>query len=343
MSSLDTRRVQKTGKSTFVISLPKNWATKNGIQMGTIMYISQEENGGLVLSAHKSKRESVVKLDMGEKIGEALARDIIACYLSGYRTIEITSRHMTPVQKSEIHKVMRKLIGPEIIEETANKLVLQDLLSSEELHAERVLKRIKILVKSMLHDCMTSSINGDHDLARDVMRRDDDVDKLNLLMQRQFMEILRSRTIKEEGLDAITALSYVQAASNLERIADHAVRIAEICENSKGLLPGDVIPEIARLESSLEEIIDDALSTLSQRDADRANNIIDRARKVREQILLLTGLPIARSSAKADSTEMLLKLAVTGSLERVLDYTVNIAEQSINLSHAHAALAKKLN
>ncbi len=333
MSGLDIRKVQRTGKSTFVISLPKDWATKNGIQMGAIMYISQDENGGLVLSAHRSKRESVAKLDVGERTGVALVRDIIACYLGGYRTIEITSRHMTPAQKNEIRKVMRKLIGPEIIEETANKLIHQDLLSSEDLHAERVLKRIRILAKSMIHDCIMSSISGNSELARDVMRRDDDVDKLNLLMQRQFMEILRFRTIKEEGLDAMTVLAYVQAASNLERIADHAVRIAEICENSKGLLPKDMIPKIARLESCLEEIIDDALSTLFQKDADKANSIIDRARKVREQIMLMAG-----SSGECGSTDMLLRLTVTGSLERVLDYTVNIAEQSINLSHAHACL-----
>ncbi len=61
--------------------------------------------------------------------------------------------------------------------------------------------------------------------------------------------------------------------------------------------------------------------------------IENEARKVREKILLMTG-----SSTGNGSTEMLLRLTVIGSLERVLNYTVNIAEQSINLSHAHACL-----
>jgi hypothetical protein len=54
--------------------------------------------------------------------------------------------------------------------------------------------------------------------------------------------------------------------------------------------------------------------------------------------MLMTG-----SSGDRGSTEMLLKLTVTGSLKRVLDYTVNIAEQSINLClvHAYAELVQR--
>ena len=38
---MDTRKVQRTGKSTFIVSLPKSWATKNGISAGSIIYINQ--------------------------------------------------------------------------------------------------------------------------------------------------------------------------------------------------------------------------------------------------------------------------------------------------------------
>ena len=155
---MDTRKVQRTGKSTFIVSLPKAWATKNGIQSGSIIYINQGDNGSLTLTTDRSERDLRAKLDIGNKSGEHLVRDIIGCYVGGYRTIEVTSGHMSPAQKKDLRQIVNKLIGPEILEETINKVVIQDLLSSEELQSERALKRIKTVVKTMIQDSLSSSI-----------------------------------------------------------------------------------------------------------------------------------------------------------------------------------------
>lgn len=80
---MDTRKVQRTGKSTFIVSLPKAWATKNGISAGSIVYISQGDNGALTLSTDRSERDLRVRLDVGEKTGDDLIRDIIGCYVGG--------------------------------------------------------------------------------------------------------------------------------------------------------------------------------------------------------------------------------------------------------------------
>jgi phosphate uptake regulator len=193
---MDTRKVQRTGKSTFIVSLPKTWATKNGIAAGSIVYINQGDNGALTLSTDRSERDLRVKLDIGEKTGDDLIRDIIGCYVGGYRIIEVTSPHMSSAQKKDLHQIVNKLIGPEILEETINKVVIQDLLSSEELQSEKALRRIRTVVKSMIHDSFTSLLNNNQDeLAMDVIQRDDDVDRLNLLISRQFTEILRTGSV----------------------------------------------------------------------------------------------------------------------------------------------------
>jgi phosphate uptake regulator len=193
---MDTRKVQRTGKSTFIVSLPKSWATKNGIAAGSIIYINQGDNGGLTLSTDRSERDLRAKLDIGDKMGDHLVRDIIGCYVGGYRTVEVTSKHMSSAQKKDLHQIVNKLIGPEILEETINKVVIQDLLSSEELQSERALKRIKTVVKSMISDSFSSLLNNNEELALDVIQRDNDVDRLNLLISRQFTEILRSGSVK---------------------------------------------------------------------------------------------------------------------------------------------------
>jgi phosphate uptake regulator len=326
---MDTRKVQRTGKSTFIVSLPKSWATKNSISAGSIIYINQGDNGALTLSTDRSEREMRVRLDIGDKTGEHLVRDIIGCYVGGYRTIEVTSGHMSSIQKKDLHLIVNKLIGPEILEETINKVVIQDLLSSEELQSERALKRIRTVVKSMISDSLSSLLNNNEELAADVIQRDNDVDRLNLLIARQFTEILRSGSVKQETLNPITAFNYMQASSNLERIADHAYRIAEIAGQRRYNLPDDLKDELFRMESLLGSLLDDSISYLLQTNSNKANELIDRIREIQKQVER-----IAKSGDYKEEPEMVVRLILASSLERMLDYIMNIAELTINLSHS---------
>lgn len=323
---METRKVQRTGKSTFIVSLPKNWATINSIEAGSIVYISQSENGALMLSVERSEQSLTAKLDIGDKSGEPLIRDIIACYVAGHRTIEVTSKHMSPAQKTDIRRIVNKLIGPEILEETINKVVIHDLLSSEELQTKQALKRIKNVVRSLIQDSISSLVNDNKDLAMDVIQRDNDVDRLNLLVARQFTEMLRSRSIHQEKLNSIAALTYMQAASNLERIADHASRIAEMASKCEFTLNAEIAEGLSRLEPIIVELIDDSVSCLLQIDSDKANKIIDKARDIRKLSEEMANPVNLRNGEK-----MLVGLVVAGSIERMLDYIMNLGELAINL------------
>jgi len=327
---METRKVQRTGKSTFIVSLPKSWATKNGIQAGSIVYITQSENGDLMLSIDRSEREIKTRLDIGDRAGEHLKRDVIGCYLGGYRSIEVSSKSMSGSQKRDLHQIVNKLIGPEILEETVNKVIIQDLLSSEELAAEKALRRIRTVVKSMIQDALSALLADNQDLALDVIQRDDDVDRLNLLIARQFMEVLRAGSVRQETLSSTTAFFFMRAASNLERMADHACRIAEIASQNQYKLPAESAEEILRLDRALGDLLDDALSCLVQSNSEKANQLIDRAREIQRSVG-----GIADSPAK-DARELIARLVVTGSIDRMLDYVVNIGELAINRCHATA-------
>lgn len=326
---MDTRKVQRTGKSTFIVSLPKAWATKNGIVASSIIYINQGDNGALTLSTDRSERDLRAKLDIGDKMGDHLVRDIIGCYVGGYRTVEVTSKHMSSAQKKDLHQIVNKLIGPEILEETINKVVIQDLLSSEELQSERALKRIKTVVKSMISDSISSLLNNNEELAMDVIQRDNDVDRLNLLISRQFTEILRSGSVKQETLNPITAFNYMHAASNLERIADHAHRIAKIAQQCNCNLAEDLKEELSQMESLLCNLIDDCVSYLLQTNSQKANEMIDRITLIQKRVEGIT-----EYAGSHDKSEMLVRLVLASSLERMLDYIMNIGELTINLGHA---------
>jgi phosphate uptake regulator len=83
------------------------------------------------------------------------------------------------------------------------------------------------------------------------------------------------------------------------------------------------------METILCGLIDESLSYLLQTNSDKANEMIN---EIRENQRRAEG--IAKSSGSKDKSEMLVRLVLSSSLERMLDYIMNIAELTINLSHA---------
>ena len=325
---METRKVQRTGRSTLNVSLPKKWANSNGISNGSLIFITQNQNGDLLLSGERSERNLLIKIDIKSKRGDPLFRDIIACYLAGYRTIEIYSHNLNATQKRDIHYIINKLIGPEILEETLNKVIIHDLLSSEELKLDHALKRIKNMTRSMINDAISSLINKNKELAIDVIQRDNDVDRLNLLVYRQFSEILNSRSIEQE-INPVIAFNYMQAATNLERIADHASRIAEIASEIENELSTEIAERLSKFGSIFPNLMDESVSILLNPDNDKANQMIEKTKEMKKQLSSITG---SFSDKCEDKT--LIRLAVAGSIERILDHIINISELAINLYNA---------
>jgi len=82
--------------------------------------------------------------------------------------------------------------------------------------------RMAEIAKKMTRDALDAFVNRDPDLARDVLRRDDEVD---LLKDQIFRELL-TYMMADPGTIG-RALSLILISRNLERIADHATNIAE--------------------------------------------------------------------------------------------------------------------
>ncbi len=316
-----------------MVSLPKRWANINAISDGSLLFFSQNQNGDLLLSNSISEKDSVVKLDITGKCGETLIREIIACYIAGYKTIEVSSNQITAGQKRDLHFIVNKLIGPEILEETISKVIIQDLLSSEDLQADRALKRIKNLTRSMIQDSLSALIKRNKELARDVIQRDNDVDRLNLLIARQFIDIFRSGSLKPEARSPIYAYNYMLVAQNLERIADHASKIANMAAENDHELPAMMSGMISELSSVFVALIDESIPLLFKPNTEKANQLIDRALEIKTRSKVMEN-----ALYEQDENEIRIRIMVIDSIERILDLVININELTINV---HSAVLNK--
>jgi phosphate transport system protein len=82
--------------------------------------------------------------------------------------------------------------------------------------------RMAAIAEKMIRDALDAFVRKDAELARDVLRRDDEVDELK---DQVFRELLTYMMADPGTIQR--ALSLILISRNLERIADHATNIAE--------------------------------------------------------------------------------------------------------------------
>ena len=229
--NIETRKVQKTGGSTYIVSLPKEWIDKHGIQVKDTIGILSQPDGNLLITPYISSDKLVreKKFDIDEiNNSNFLFRLLVGAYIMGYNIIEVVSSKKIESQLRDTVINFRKItIGTEIIEETDNKIIIKDLLDPKEMPFEKTIRRMYILANGMHEDALKALETGNKRLAEKVIESDDEIDRLNWLVERQAHIVLRDIILCQKlGITLEDASNYKFIGRFLERIADHAVKIA---------------------------------------------------------------------------------------------------------------------
>jgi phosphate uptake regulator len=328
---MEIRKVQKTGTSTITVSLPKDWVASNNLKAGDAVDIDMPPDGSLsVYVKGRKKREStriVVAAERGEP-DEHLLRKLIGAYLAGYNSIEVRSKErMELATKHAIKDFTRMVIGPEIIEETGNSVIMQDLSDPVELPQKKCVRRMHLIVESMHRDAITAYVDDDAELARDVIDRDQDIDRLYWMTVKQFNLVQIDRSLADRiGVDVHGSMSLTTVARILERLGDHAERISrqaiEQAEEPKDAVQGKAMRSIS--DRSME-ILSRSISAFFLHDVTAANLVIDQARD-----LVKEGEDLLPKLMGGGGKGTMSRTAVMNSLERTIMYATDIAEIAIN-------------
>jgi phosphate uptake regulator len=324
---METRKVQVTGGSTYTVSLPKEWATENGVSAGSVVEF-HAEGDSLLLSPKSDEDRTEGALDVAGLEDPQLTRAVMTMYVSGFDIINLQTGRIDAAQRRTIREAAQRLVGLEVIEETSERVTLQDLLDSSELSIHNAITRMRLVSVTMLSDAVDALIEDDRNLAHDVMERDDDVDRLWYMISRVFRTVLRDPTAASDiGLDREACFDYQSSARQLERIADHATKIADLT-----LEVDDIDAEIAEglttLRDDAIEIPELAMDALLAEDPDEATRLAGEAREnlpaIDDQTRTVDELIRRQESQEAQVLGL-----VVDSLSRTGDYGANIAESAL--------------
>jgi len=181
----------------------------------------------------------------------------------------------------------------------------------------------------MVEDSISALKKSDGALAHDVALRDQDVDRLYWMVAKQYHLSNTVPVSNGNGFDQRAIHGYQLVGKLLERIGDHAQRIAmtyPVLAEGKTLDP-KLIKDFEEAATSAVTILDGAFNALITGNIDAANEAID-ARGHHQK--LIDALSHRVSNRKGE--ELLAFGTVVNSLGRCASYGADIAEQAINLA-----------
>lgn len=306
--------MQATGGASLTLTLPKAWTSRLKLRSKDEVLVSTQGPMLIVKSGDRTKQEIKMDIAIDEMPTEWLVREIIGAYIAGADKVTIRSARISPSQNHAVRQVVQLLFGFEIIEESSQKIVARSVLDDAKFPVSESTLRIFVIVRGMFEDALKAAQTGDKDLAIDIKQRDYEVNKFVHATKRQFQEILSGKV--EGDIDEVSF--YRSVAIQLERIGDHAVKIAELASTDR-TDPVKLSGTFPTIQSRVHLLLKDAEIMVRHLDKPQAHKILDRDTEL-EQL-------IYSSKRMKQSYEGAL---IEDSLDRLRGYLMNIAELTID-------------
>jgi len=339
---VEIRRVQFTGGSSYVVTLPKEWIDDQKIKKNDPLGIEFQADGTLLVTKTIEPESLQRKLDLtvdGITEPAYLFRLLIGAYISGITTIVITSKErLQPFVRAVVRNFTQMTIGQEVVEENDMVITLKDLLNPSEMPFANTIKRMFVIVKAMHEDAITAIRTGNQSLAADVTARDNDVDRLHWLIARQTHMILSNVALsKKMGITSGTAVHYFVISRIIERIGDHAERIVD---NAQAILTKDIDPAIIEKIAKASEL---SVGIFDRSIVSFFNNDMKKSNKNIESVQVLESLcgEINNLVLQQETPDAIALGYITESLRRSGEYAADISENVINYLVEEKQIQKK--
>ena len=304
------------------------------LDAGDQVALIQEHDNSLsivpIISGMRESLNEVTAIILPNDSSNMVKRKVVSMYLAGYDIIhlKLKSGRINPAHRDGVREVVRRnLVGTEMIADASDNITLQVLLSMPELSVNTAIRRMYLIASSMHKDAMSAVAELNYELAKEVIKSDDEVDRFSLYVLRNLvMATKNGRVLREMGLkNPSECLSYRVAAKSIERVADHASSIADQAMKLKEKIPEKSLQKIDKMSHLALTVLGDSVEALLRRDYQLADKTVDNA----ENILTLEDDTM--TAMEKDRVHDLgdIKLALE-DIRRTAEYASDIAEVAMN-------------
>lgn len=349
---LGYRRVQCTGRGSYIISLPKDWVEDLELKRGSEIAFNIQPDLTLALVPRKIQekegrgnaakpKEYFISIDQKENVQSTL-RMIRALYAIGADIIRIHFKNVQDATKykNEVKNLSRdNFLGTEIIEETSDEITLQILIKHSEFPIEKAVRRMAIVALAANRDAIAALKDRSTSLFDSVISSHNDVSRLGLYVVRQLKYGIERNLYRELGFRTPKEfLLYRIAVNDIESIAQNAMNIINNLGSLKKLIDEEVLfikdpideeiyNQLVNFSSQAHQLYDDSIKALFKREYKDAERLISKRESLKP---LENELIMLMSSKKLDPNIASVLRLIFDSSTRVMDYSGNMAELTLN-------------
>jgi len=124
-----TRRIVKSGNTSFTLALPIEWVRRNNLETSKKVEIVETQQGDLLVSAEKShiitKGSDIISIKVDDKDDQAIYLELFSAYTLNYSSIVFEGKQI-PQKTRILIKTIRSFIGMDIIEQNIKSIVVKN-------------------------------------------------------------------------------------------------------------------------------------------------------------------------------------------------------------------------
>jgi phosphate uptake regulator len=333
----DHRKIMSLGKTSTVISIPRRWLEINGLEKGSLVNLTIQSNGTLLVSSVREEPDSPKEIRLfvePSESGDSVIRRIVACFLDGYNKLILTSNVFSAEQQRAIRSIV-SILYMMVEESEAGRVVLRSLVDDSKTSISSCVERMHAITSSMCRDLLRAISEGKPELAKSVVSIEGDVDQLAFLVFRLIRVAAMTPSSEDSlGVDHLDCLDFQTLVHRVERIADDveviAANIAEMLD-SAGATQQTMLSSISTLAGKVFNHYNMAVNGFLAHDLTRVNEVIEYEKHVDEVIKdLYAEFTETRNGDDAGNSRFISKVIITDSLRKIAHYSSDIAELTIN-------------
>ncbi|MEZ0289728.1 MAG: phosphate uptake regulator PhoU [Sulfolobales archaeon] len=189
--NVETRRVQRFGKSTLMVSLPAEWVKIVNLKPGDTVTIVVEDDNTLRIFptfAKPERRERRLTIRISKVTNaELLYKIMTSAYTLGYDKIqiEVVDGFLDEEQLKILRKTAKDLIGSEIVEHMPSRVVIQIFIDPAKYSINSILARMSSILRSMVNYMYLLLIEDKPHYMSEIEELGFELERINLLAVRQ--------------------------------------------------------------------------------------------------------------------------------------------------------------
>lgn len=192
---------------------------------------------------------------------------------------------------------------------------------------EKIL-RMGLLVEAAIRDSIKSLVSRDSDLAREVIKRDHQINALDVEIDEDCIRLIALRQPKAGDLRFITTA--MKITTDLERMGDLAEDVCERAVELNEEPPLKPYIDIPRMAEIAQNMLTDALDAFMKKDTSAAYDVIGRDDEVDNLTVQIFNELLFFMIQDPKTVTRAVKITyIAKYLERIADHATNIAEMVV--------------